>query len=546
MDSNTKKYKFTYTLLLKYLFSIALMFLACNGAGNGKIFVSAFLELAVIWAFMETICTTRIRIVANGILLLLFNAQMLILWFGGDFISLVMLTNIDNLRDLSGKIIVYFLGITAVLLFSLYPTGRITNIKNKRVRAIPRRVLSLALFLELVFTMIFGNLFSPMFAYWRLGGEAREAARVRKELESMGDCTKNFYRQSIQGPCVDKPAGLGEKPNIVLILTEGLSENILKDDRSIMPNAAALEERSVSFKNYYNHTFATYRGIIGQLYSGYQLDNYDSNSLIGLQDILSDNGYNTSFINTEPKLVPFANYLSEMGFDEVVGDAAVGYSGPGGSMSDREAYELLFSEMENNNASGRPFFTAIYTFGTHASFDSPDQKFGDGKQSELNKFYNVDCWLGEFLQKFENSPCFDNTILVFTTDHATYADLYYNEAFPDYQRSHPSIDQIPLMIYHKGVEARTIDALGKNSLDLAPTILDYVDINGPNYFLGAFLFFEADDINSLDTIFTSSADYYSTRGCNIRKLDESDVETSIVQKLIQNYYAAKQQIPQKP
>ena len=102
------------------------------------------------------------------------------------------------------------------------------------------------------------------------------------------------------------------------------------------------------------------------------------------------------------------------------------------------------------------------------------------------------------------------------------------------------------MIYHKGVEARTIDALGKNSLDLAPTILDYVDINGPNYFLWASLFFEADDINSLDTIFTSSADYYSTRGCNIRKLDESDVETSIVQKLIQNYYAAKQQIPQKP
>lgn len=546
MDNNINKSKQKYVILLKYFFSIVLMFLGCSSVGDKKIFLCALLELTAIWALMETIRSVGIRAVANGLLLLLFNAQMLVLWFGGDFISLVMLTNIDNLRDLSGKIVIYTLGIAAVLLFSLYPTGRITNIKNKRVRELPRRVLSLVLFLELIFTLVFGNLFSPMFAYWRLGEDAREAARVRKELESIGDCTKDFYRQSIQGPYVDKPAGLGEQPNIVLILTEGLSENIVKDERGIMPNAAALEESSISFVNYYNHTFATYRGIIGQLYSGYQLDNYDSNSLIGIQDMLSDNGYYTSFINTEPKLVPFANYLSQMGFDEVVGDASVVYSGPGGSMSDREAYELLFSHMEENNNSGKPFFTAIYTFGTHASFDSPDKKFGDGKQSELNKFYNLDYWLGEFLRKFEKSPCFDNTILIFTTDHATYADLYYNEAFEDYHRSHPSIDQIPLMIYHKGVEARKIDALGKNTLDLAPTILDYVDINGPNYFLGASLFFEADDINSLDTIFTSSADYYSTKGCNIRKLGESDVESSIVHKLIQNYYAAKLQVPQKP
>jgi len=62
--------------------------------------------------------------------------------------------------------------------------------------------------------------------------------------------------------------------------------------------------------------------------------------------------------------------------------------------------------------------------------------------------------------------------------------LYYNEAFPDYQRLNPTIDSIPLMFYHNGVVPQEIDAAGRNTLDLGSTILVYVDIDAPNYFLG--------------------------------------------------------------
>ena len=360
-----------------------------------------------------------------------------------------------------------------------------------------------------LFTLIYGNIHSPLFAYWRLGAEAKEAARVRKELESIENCTAGFYRKGISCASVERPDTLGDNPNIVLILMEGTSEHIVKDERGIMPNAAELEKKSISFSNYYNHTFATYRGISGQLYSGFQLDNYDSNSLIGIQDILSDKGYYTSFINTEPNLVPFAT-------------------------------------IEEKSAGSQPFFTAIYTFGTHASFDSPDEKFGDGSLAELNKFYNADHWLGNFLEKLEASPAFDNTLVVFTADHSTYADLYYNEAFPDYQRQNPTIDSIPLMFYHKGVVPQEIDAAGRNTLDLTSTILDYVDIDAPNYFLGASLFHDPDNYNNLDTIFTSSVDLYSTKGGKIRKLEETEAETAIVREMVQNYYAAKLQIPMTP
>lgn len=39
------------------------------------------------------------------------------------------------------------------------------------------------------------------------------------------------------------------------------------------------EDRSFNFINYYNHTAATYRGLIGQLYSGHQYNNNDENTL---------------------------------------------------------------------------------------------------------------------------------------------------------------------------------------------------------------------------------------------------------------------------
>ena len=123
------------------------------------------LELLIIWALTEQIRLKRVRMVVNGLLILLLNAQMMILWFGGDYISLVMLTNIDNVRDLSGKIVVYILGIAITLVVSFYPVERLTEIGNKRRRRVRRQLLSVLLFAELFFTLIFGNLHSPLFAY---------------------------------------------------------------------------------------------------------------------------------------------------------------------------------------------------------------------------------------------------------------------------------------------------------------------------------------------------------------------------------------------
>jgi membrane-anchored protein YejM (alkaline phosphatase superfamily) len=123
------------------------------------------------------------------------------------------------------------------------------------------------------------------------------------------DIAPEFYKESIEDE-ISKPSGLPEKPNVILIFTEGLSKSVVEDERNITPNLQKFSKRALSFENYYNHTFATYRGLIGQLYSGYQLNNSDSNNLIALQDIFSAKGYNTAFINTEPDNEEFTTYLT--------------------------------------------------------------------------------------------------------------------------------------------------------------------------------------------------------------------------------------------
>ena len=108
-----------------------------------------------------------------------------------------------------------------------------------------------------------------------------------------------FYNEKVEGG-IERPAQLASKPNIVLIFTEGLSQNIIDDERNIMPNIRQFESEAVYFENYYNHTAATYRGIIGSLYSAHQFNNNDKNCLVSLQSVMKKNGYHTLFLNPEP------------------------------------------------------------------------------------------------------------------------------------------------------------------------------------------------------------------------------------------------------
>lgn len=175
-----------------------------------------------------------------------------------------------------------------------------------------------------------------------------------------------------------------DNPDIIVIFTEGLSQNVIEDERNLMPNVNVFAEKSIQFTNYYDHTAATYRGLSGQLFSGHQLNNLDGNRLISLQNILSEQGYETTFINPEPENAEFTGYLENMGFDQVLSTECDEW------MTDRQTYEFLLEKLTEGKQKEQPQFIAVYTFGTHVSLDRSDVVYGDGSSHILNRFYNDD------------------------------------------------------------------------------------------------------------------------------------------------------------
>lgn len=523
----------------KYIFSLCLAFMALSVTQDPFFFLVNILELLFIALTSNLLVSWKkwLGQIYNIIFLFLFNVQLAILFFGGSYLTLNMLANIDSFDALSGNYFVYFTLIIFLVLFTVLP---ITEINYKSLRLPLSYALSLALFSELIITMVGGTTYSPLYNIADLAIQRHQYLEEQAEIAKQPNMTAAFYRSGVTNSR-QKPADLPKHPNVIVLFTEGLSQNVIDDSRKIMPNVQSLQKKSLNFSNYYNHTLATYRGLIGQLYSGYQLNNTDRNTLISVQDILADKGYQTTFINTEPRNIQFTQYLENFDFQTFISDSETDYSGPSQTLSDKEAFEQLWETITTQAKSKQPFFTAMYTFQTHMSLDSKDEKYKDGKNPMLNKFYNFDYQFAAFMKKFEASDLAKNTIIVFTADHATYQDAAFNTTFEDYERENPHVDKMPLFFYYKGIKPEVIKAEGRNSLDMVPTLLDYLDISAPNYFLGEPLFMQKNNNNSYDTVFHDESFILSTDGAKISSLSENNLKTFKLQ--LKKYFAAKTQNP---
>lgn len=509
----------------KYLAAVLLTLFTWKGAESDLTILVSFLELFIIFLLSNLVFRLNKYLAQfiSVVLMFFYNVEQLSLLFAGTYVSPVMLSNVDSLEALSGRMELYVLSSIGLILFSLIPISPVRiDVKSQLIAALS----SLVIVFNLLYHGYIEN--SPHYNWFLLWEYQTEQAEISRRIREKGaEVAQKFYQEGISDG-VKKPTDLVDKPNLILIFAEGLSQSIIEDERDLLPELRDLQQKSITFDNYYNHTFATYAGLIGQLYSGYQFSNFDSNSLESLESILEKQGYHSAFVNTEPSNKEFTAYLKRFNYDELVTKKSEK------NLTDKEAYDLLWKTATDLSEKKEPFFISIYTFGTHLSLDSPDKKFGDGKDPNLNKFYNMDVQLGDFLEKFNNSPLADNTILVFTTDHATYVDDSYLKSFGK-NRAVGNLDKVPLSIYYKGVTPQVIDVNGKNSLNLSPTILDFLDISEANYFLGSSLF--SSDETRFDRIFYSEDKLYSTVDGKISFVEDSEKEQ--LKKVLEDYFAAK-------
>jgi len=310
--------------------------------------------------------------------------------------------------------------------------------------------------------------------------------------------------------------------NIIIFFVEGLSARLIGAYgcryKELTPNIDNFANHAMVVYNYYNHTAATYRGLLGQLASGYpyavevdiertsggqkkNMKEFEKINYKTLPKILSEQGYRTFFLSPVSKKTVFYEFSNYLGFDSVLclEDVICNYLSKKadiytGCLSDKSLLDSLsnFIQQKDLSHSVEKFFLAVYNNGTHAFLDADASgvKYGDGKNIVLNRVHNFDFQFGKFYDYYLSSGLYKTTTLIVTADHATFPEPSYTILMNDVDYKKQFVDKIPLIISSNCADLpKSIDADGRNSLDLAPTICQIIGVNKvKNSFLGRSIF----------------------------------------------------------
>ena len=265
------------------------------------------------------------------------------------------------------------------------------------------------------------------------------------------------------------------KPNVVLVILESFlskAMGTLGGIEGVAVNLDSLGAEGVLFTNFYANSFRTDRGIVSIL-SGYPAQPTNSimkyprksQSLPSISGTLREHGYNVQYIyGGDANFTNMRSYLTAMGFEDIISDVDFPLSQ---KLSKWGAHDdVMFDKIATQLEAGEeqePFLKVIQTSSSHEPFEVPG--FNKLADERLNSIAYADSCLQVFINRYKNTPYWENTLFVLVPDHAMQypvdLDIFSVERY-----------KIPLVLYgpalaEKGVR---IDAIG-GQIDIAATLL---------------------------------------------------------------------------
>jgi phosphoglycerol transferase MdoB-like AlkP superfamily enzyme len=209
------------------------------------------------------------------------------------------------------------------------------------------------------------------------------------------------------------------------------------------------------------------------------------NSFIGLGNILTKQGYTTSFhhgarrgalgLDAYSRLAGFSHYFGKE--DYLAADGSTQDTVWG--VWDEEFFLDAVKRMDGFKS---PFCSVIFSLTSHEPFRVPPHRealfapySGEGKFQQVLRY--TDYSLQQFFQAAEKTPWFKDTIFIITADHGSHsqANNYYSSF------------HIPLLIYAPGVvKPGRFNQIG-SQVDILPTVLDLLQISTVHSSMGCSL-----------------------------------------------------------
>ena len=298
--------------------------------------------------------------------------------------------------------------------------------------------------------------------------------------------------------------------NVIIVFIESLSDFFLREDihgiRGLTQNFNEVGRESYAFTQMHNSSFPTIRGLIAALGSGiYLLDENIGGSRIPipcrflfLSEILKKMGYTSVHIQAGSEhFIGMKDFFTQReGYDQFFGAESLTLnniqSGKGGFGVDDDTLFNFVEDFLKKRTADKPLLLTIHTINSHPPFKVKVRHPGSEGNEMIDAIYSTDRAFGRFWKYFMSSPYRDNTVLILTADHA----MGNNKQYIDFMKKHedhfsPFFDIIPCFIHFPGGAWRGVrNDMPCVSLDLLPTLLDMMNVDLANPFMGVSIFSE--------------------------------------------------------
>ncbi|WP_298825785.1 LTA synthase family protein [uncultured Planococcus sp.] len=539
-----------WVYLLLSIFKIFLFSMYAGTEFQASFFILNLASIVVLSSWTLLLSYKKRRWILLSLLFLHSTLLISDLWYYryfNDLLSIALLSDITQMSDVGGgfmtlieaKDFFFFadLLIFSLILFATRKNLESINQKEKRIMAGSGFVLGLALVIIPIATSyaneeqwLVDEPISNMREYYQLGFWGYHGLDF---IQGVGALFKNDSLTAEEesrilelNPETPSAVSDSEKPNIIVVQLESFQTSVIGQQvngQELTPHLNALKVESIFFPSFYHQThegrtsdaeFITLTSL-HPLKSGSVYTQYAENEFEALPELLKNVGYDTAamhafekdFWNRDDfyKNIGFNHFFSETDFPD---NQDIGMA-----LNDEDFFT---TSIELTEQLKEPYFAFLVALSSHTPYEIPEeleQLDLTGYEDPLLKGYYenihyVDGAVGVMIEELKQKDMWDDSLIIFYGDHdsgLTQPDSEMaQELGAETEVELVELDQqVPLFIKEPKMEEGSIVNNPGGQIDIAPTILDLLDINPP-YMLGQSLLDEDSNL----TVFRNGAFRY--------------------------------------